>query len=220
MKPLKAQAIYHPGVKAGVENKVLRNTYLLLSMTLLFSTLTAGIAVAANVPHPGLLITLAGYFGLLFLTNKFRNSIYGVVCVFALTGFMGLTLGPIISSYWAMAPQVVMQALGATSVIFIGLSAYAATTKRDFSFMASFLFAGILVGFCAGLGAILFQLPALSLVVSTLFVLLMSGMILFETQQIVRGGETNYIMATVALFVTIFNLFTSLLHLLGFAQGE
>jgi len=198
-------------------NKVLRNTYVLLSMTLLFSALSAGISMALQLPHPGLLLTLVGYFGLLFATTRFRNSGWGLVCVFALTGFMGYTLGPILNAYLALpnGGQLVMTAMGATGVIFLGMSGYALVSRRDFSFMGSFLLVGILVGFLAGLGAVLFEMPALSLAVSAMFVLLMSGLILYETSNIVRGGETNYIMATVTLFVSIFNLFTSLLHLLG-----
>jgi len=203
-------------------HKVLRNTYALLSMTLLFSALTAGVSMALGLPHPGLLLTLAGYFGLLFATSHFRNSGLGLVFVFALTGFMGFTLGPILSAYLALANggQLIMTAMGATGAIFLGLSGYALVSRRDFSFMGSFLLVGILVGFLAGLGAILFEMPALSLAVSAVFVLLMSGLILYETSNIVHGGETNYIMATVTLFVSIFNLFTSLLHLLGFAGGQ
>lgn len=203
-------------------NKVLRNTYVLLSMTLLFSALNAGISMALNLPHPGLLLTLAGYFGLLFATTRFRNSGWGLVFVFALTGFMGYTLGPMLNAYLALANggQLVMTALGATGAIFLGLSGYALVSRRDFSFMGSFLMVGILLGFLAGLGAFLFEIPALSLAVSAMFVLLMSGLILYETSNIVRGGETNYIMATVTLFVSIFNLFTSLLHLLGFLGGD
>jgi modulator of FtsH protease len=203
-------------------NKVLRNTYVLLSMTLLFSAVTAGVSMALNLPHPGLLLTLVGYFGLLFATSRFRNSGWGLVFVFALTGFMGYTLGPILNAYMALANggQVVMTAMGATGAIFLGLSGYAMVSRRDFSFMGSFLMVGILLGFLAGLGAILFEIPALSLAVSAMFVLLMSGLILYETSNIVHGGETNYIMATVTLFVSIFNLFTSLLHLLGFMGGE
>ncbi len=202
--------------------KVLRNTYALLSMTLLFSGLTAGISMALNLPHPGLILTLVGYFGLLFATAKFRNSGLGLVFVFALTGFMGYTLGPILSAYLAMANggQLVMTAMGATGTIFLALSGYALVSRRDFSFMGSFLMVGILVGFLAAIGAILFNMPALSLAVSAMFVLLMSGLILWETSNIIHGGETNYIMATVTLFVAIFNLFTSLLHLLGFMNGE
>ena len=203
-------------------NKVLSNTYALLSMTLLFSAVTAGISMALNLPHPGLLLTLVGYFGLLFATARFRNSGLGLVFVFALTGFMGYTLGPILNAYLALANggQLVATTMGATGAIFLGMSGYALVSRRDFSFMGSFLMVGILVGFVAGVGAILFEIPALSLAVSAVFVLLMSGLILYETSNIVHGGETNYIMATVTLFVSIFNLFTSLLHLLGFMGGQ
>ena len=203
-------------------NKVIRNTYLLLSMTLLFSALTAGTSMALNLPHPGLLLTLAGYFGLLFATAKFRNSSLGLAFVFALTGFMGYTLGPILNAYLALpnGGQIVMTAMGATGAIFLGLSGYALTTRKDFSFMGGFLMVGILVAFMAGLGAVFFEIPGLSLAVSSMFVLLMAGLILYETSNIIHGGETNYIMATVTLFVAIFNLFTSLLHLLGFMNGE
>ncbi len=202
-------------------NRVIRNTYILLSMTLLFSALAAGIAMTLNLPHPGLLLTLGGYFGLLFATTKYRNSSLGLVCVFALTGFMGYTLGPMLNAYLAMANggEIVMTAMGTTGVIFLGLSGYALTSRRDFSFMGSFLLAGILLAFLAGLGALFFAIPTLSLVVSSLFVLLMAGLILYETSNIIHGGETNYIMATVTLYVSIFNLFTSLLHLLGFMNG-
>ena len=203
-------------------NKVIRNTYTLLSMTLLFSALTAGASMALNLPHPGLLLTLGGYFGLLFLTAKFRDSAAGLGFVFALTGFMGYTLGPILNTYLALpnGSQLVMTAMGGTGVIFLGLSGYALTTRKNFSFMGGFLLTGILVGFLAGLGAMIFEMPGLSLAVSAMFVLLMSGLILYETSNIIHGGETNYIMATVTLFVSIFNLFTSLLHLLGAMRGE
>jgi len=204
-------------------NKMLKNTYMLLSMTLLFSALTAGASMYFNLPHPGLIITMVGYFGLLFLTSKFSNSGLGLVLVFALTGFMGLTLGPIISMYinnFSNGTELVMTALGATGVIFLGLSGYALTTRKDFSFMGGFLMVGILVAFLAGLGAFFFQMPALSLAVSAMFVLLMSGLILYQTSEIVHGGETNYILATVTLYVSIYNLFTSLLHLLGAISGD
>ena len=203
-------------------NKVVRNTYMLLSMTLLFSALTAGVSMALNLPHPGLLLTLGGYFGLLFATSKFRNSSLGLAFVFALTGFMGYTLGPILNAYLALpnGGQVVMTAMGATGAIFLGLSGYALTTRKDFSFMGGFLMVGILVAFLAGLGPVFFEMPGLSLAVSAMFVLLMSGLILYETSSIIHGGETNYIMATVTLYVSIFNLFTSLLHLLGFMNRD
>jgi len=203
-------------------NKVLRNTYTLLSMTLMFSALAAGGSMALNLPHPGLLLTLGGYFGLLFLTTKFRDSGLGIAFVFALTGFMGYTLGPILNSYIALTNggQIVMTAMGGTGAIFLGLSGYALTSRKDFSFMGGFLIAGILVAFMAGLGAMIFEMPVLSLAVSSMFILLMAGLILYETSNIIHGGETNYIMATVTLYVSIFNLLTSLLHLLGFMGGE
>ena len=203
--------------------RVLHNTWNLLALTLLFSAGTAALSMVNNWPHPGLLITLAGYFGLLFATQALRNSVWGIVTTFALTGFMGLTIGPIISAYTTMfsnGSEIVMAAMGTTGVAFIGLSGFAMVTKKDFSFMGPMLFVGILVAFVAGLLAYFFSMPALSLAVSGMFALLMCGLILFQTQQIVRGGETNYIMATVTLFVSIYNLFLSLLHLFGFFFGE
>lgn len=203
-------------------NKLLRNTYSLLAMTLVFSAMTAGLSMALNLPHPGILLTLIGYFGLLFLTAKLRNSVWGLASVFALTGFMGFTLGPIVNMYLGLpnGSQIVMQALGGTGIIFFALSAYAVKSQKDFSFMGGFLFVGILVAFLAGLAAFFFEMPGLSLAVSAMFVLLMAGLILYETSQIVNGGETNYIMATVTLYVSIYNLFTSLLHLLGAFSGD
>ena len=222
MHPQQSTAIRHEQ-SAISTNKVLRNTYWLLSLTLLFSAMTAGIAMQLNLPHPGLLITLIGYFGLLFLTHKLSNSAWGLMAVFALTGFMGYTLGPIINAYigaFSNGHQLVMQAFAGTAAIFIGLSFYAVTTKKDFSFMGGFLMAGILVAFLAGLGAVFFSIPALSLAVSAAFVLLMSGLILYETSNIIHGGETNYILATVTLYVSIYNLFLSLLQLLAAFSGE
>lgn len=203
-------------------NTVIRNTYLLLAMTLGFSAVTAGAAMALELPHPGLIITLVGYFGLLFLTAKFRNSALGLVWVFALTGFMGYTLGPILGMYLKLpnGPQLVMNALGATAITFLGLSAYAISSRKNFSFMGGFLAAGILVAFLAGLGAVFFEIQGLALAVSAMFVLLMAGLILYQTSEIIHGGETNYIMATVTLYVAIYNLFTSLLHLLGVMGGD
>jgi modulator of FtsH protease len=204
-------------------NKVLRNTYMLLAATLAFSALTAGISIALNLPHPGLLITLVGYFGLLFATTATRNSGWGIFFVFALTGFMGLTLGPIISAYLKFLPhggQVVMTAFGITAATFVGLSAYAIRSGKDFSFLGGFLTVGILGAFLLGLVAIFFHLPTLSLAVSGMFVLAMGGLILFETSQIIRGGETNYVMATVTLYISIYNLFLSLLQLLGVMSDD
>lgn len=203
-------------------HRVLRNTYWLLSLTLLFSAGVAGTAAALKLPHPGLVLTLVGYFGLLFLATRFRNSAWGLAFVFGLTGFMGYTLGPIVARYLALpgGQQIVMLALGGTAAVFLGLSAYALVSRRDFGFLGGFLMAGILVAFLAGLAAIFFQIPALSLAISAVVVLLMAGLILYETSQIVHGGETNYILATVNLYVAIYNLFLSLLSLLGFANGS
>ena len=195
---------------------------MLLSMTLLFSAAMAGVSIALNLPHPGIIITLVGYLGLLFLTYKLKNSAWGLLSVFGLTGFMGITLGPIISHYLSLpnGGQVVMSAMGATGALFLGLSAYALTTRKDFSFMGGFLFVGVMVAFLAGLGAIFFEMPMLALAVSGMFVLLASGLILYETSQLIHGGETNYIIATVSLYVSIYNLFASLLHIFGATSGD
>lgn len=212
-----------PSQGAIATNKVIKNTFALLSMTLLFSALTAGISMAYNWPHPGMILTLVGFFGLLFLTAKTANSAWGLLSVFALTGFMGITLGPILNMYLTMfsnGHELIMLAMGGTGVIFLGLSGYALTTRKDFSFMGGFLMVGILVAFLAGIGAAIFEMPGLSLAVSAMFVLLMSGMILYEVSNIVHGGETNYIMATVSLYVSIYNLFLSLLQLLGAFAGD
>lgn len=207
------------GVERTAEaNRMIRNTYGLLSLTLLLSAATAGFAMLSGAQPLNIWVTLGGFFGLLFLTNYLRDSVWGLAAVFALTGFMGYTLGPIIGLYLGLpnGPQIVMTAMGGTAAIFLGLSAYAITTQRDFSFMRGFLFAGILVAFLAAIAAYFLSMPGLSLAVSVMFVLLMSGLILYQTSEIVNGGETNYIMATVTLYVAIYNLFTSLLHLLGF----
>ena len=221
----RAQAIALPrgGVDSSLAtNKVIRNTYLLLSLTLAFAAVAAGVSVALKLPHPGLLLTLGGYFGLLFAVHKLQDSGWGILAVFGLTGFMGYTLGPIIGRYLGLpnGGEVVMQALGATAVLFVGLSGYALATRKDFSFMGGFLTVGVLVAFVAGLAAVFFEIPALSLTVSAAFVLLMSGLILYETSNIIHGGETNYVLATVTLFVSIFNLFTSLLQLFGVMGRE
>lgn len=225
MNPTNNIALQTSATGAGsvlATNKVIRNTYLLLSMTLAFSALTAWASMAMGLPRAGMILTLAGYFGLLFLTTKFRNSGLGIAFVFALTGFMGYTLGPILSQYLKLpnGGEIVMTAFAATAAIFVALSGYALTSRRDFSFMGGFLTAGILVAFLASLGAMFFAIPALSLAVSAVFVLLMSGLILHETSNIIHGGETNYVMATVTLFVAIFNLFISLLQLLGFVSNN
>lgn len=218
---------YRTGTLAGDASllgthRVLRNTYALLGLTLLFSAVVASLSTALALPAPGLLLTLGGFFGLFFLTAKLANSGWGLLSVFGLTGFMGYTLGPVLSRTLALQDggMIVAMALGGTAVIFFALSAWVLATKRDFSFMGGFLFVGMVVAFLAGLGAMFFQVPGLALVVSAVVVLLMAGMILYETSNIIHGGETNYIMATVSLYVSIYNLFTSLLSLLGMGGND
>ena len=204
-------------------NKLIRNTYTLLSMTLLFSAATATFALTTNAPYLGPWLTLGIYFGLLMVTTSLRNSAWGLVSVFALTGFLGYSLGPLINAYLHMytnGSMLVGYAMGATGVIFLGLSGYALTSRRDFSYMGGFLAAGILIAFLAAVANIFFAIPALALVVSSLFGLLMAGLILWQTSAMVHGGETNYIMATVTLYVALFNLFTSLLQILGVFAGD
>lgn len=203
-------------------NKVLRNTYALLSATLLFSAATAALSISHNMPPLNPFITLLGYFGLLFLANALRNSSMGILAVFALTGFMGYTLGPILNLYLHQVngQQLVFQALAGTGTIFIVLSAYALISKKDFSYMTGFLLVGMMVAFLGSLAALFLHIPALTLAVSAAFVLLSSGIILLQTSQIIQGGETNYIMATITLYVSIYNLFISLLQLLSFFNNR
>jgi len=206
----------------GEVQRVLRNTYALLALTLLFSAGVAATTLALKLPAPGLVLTLVGYFGLLFAVHKLRNSGWALLAVFALTGFMGYTLGPLLARSLALpgGGQVVMMALAATGATFMALSAWVLTTRRDFSFMGGFLFAGMVIAILAGLGAVFLQMPALGLAVSAMVALLSAGLILFETSRIVNGGESNYVMATVGLFVSLFNLFTSLLALFGIGGGD
>jgi len=219
------RAIYGSPVQesALATNKVLRNTYLLLSMTLLFSAATAGASMVLNVPYFGPIVTLVGYFGLLFLTNKMRNSVGGIVCVFALTGFMGLTLGPILSSYLVSVPnggELIMTALGSTGIIFLSLSAYAIRSEKDFSFMSGFLMVGM-IGLLAVIVLGLFiDLSAFQMAISGGIVLLMGALILFQTSAIIHGGETNYVMATVSLYVSLYNMFLHLLMLFGMGGDD
>ncbi len=204
-------------------NKVLRNTFTLLAMTLLFSAITAGVSMALNVSYMVSLVSSVAALGMLwFVIPRTANSSLGLVAVFATTGLLGFGLGPILNHYLALpnGSQLVMTALGGTAVIFLGLAGYALTTRKNFRFMGAFLFVGIMVAFLAGIGAMIFNMPGLSLAVSAMFVLLMSGLILYQVSEIVHGGETNYILATVTLYVSIYNLFTSLLHLLGAFSGD
>ncbi|MCC5794667.1 MAG: Bax inhibitor-1/YccA family protein [Chromatiales bacterium] len=204
-------------------HRVLRNTYLLLAATLLFSAVMAGVSMAIGMPYLGPWVTLGGYFALLFLVHKTRNSSAGVISVFALTGFMGLTLGPILSFYLTAVPdggRLVLTALGTTGLAFVALSGYALASGKDFGFLRGF----VLVGLVALLGVILaslfLDLSAYSAAISGAIILLMGALILFQTGQIVHGGETNYILATVTLYVSIYNIFLSLLQLMGMGGND
>jgi modulator of FtsH protease len=204
-------------------NKVLRNTYGLLAMTLLFSAVTAGAAVTMGIERMNILVFFLGAYGLMFLVHKTANSALGLLSTFAFTGFMGFTLGPILSAYLTLpnGAALIMNALAMTGLTFIGLSAVALVTKKDFSFLSNFLMAGAIVLILAMVAAIVFQIPTLSLMVSAGFVLFASAAILYQTSEIVhRAGETNYILATITLYVSIYNLFVSLLALLGIMSSD
>ncbi|HAT7072065.1 TPA: BAX inhibitor (BI)-1/YccA family protein [Legionella pneumophila] len=204
-------------------NKVLRNTYLLLSLTFIFSALTAYVAFISGARPMNPLLMIVGVYGLMFLTQALRNSVWGLVSVFAFTGFLGYTIGPLLNYYitgFSNGPQIVATALGGTGMIFFALSGYALTTKKDFSYLGGFLFVGVMVALLAMIAGIFIQIPALQLVISAAFVLISSGLILLQTSAIIHEGETNYIMATIGLFVSIYNLFVSLLNLLSAFSGR
>lgn len=204
-------------------NKVLRNTYLLLGLTFLFSGFMAVLSLTSGARPMNPLLMIVGVYGLMFLTQALRNSVWGLVSVFAFTGFLGYTLGPLLSFYihnFSNGPQLIATALGGTGMIFFSLSAYALTTKKDFSFLSGFLFVGIMVALLAMIAGIFIQIPALQLAISAAFILISSGLILLQTSAIIHAGETNYISATVGLFVSIYNLFVSLLNLLSAFSGR
>jgi modulator of FtsH protease len=198
-------------------NKVLKNTYMLLSMTLAFSAVTASVSMAMGLSHMVALVMTLGAFGLLFVVNKKADQASGIYWIFAFTGLMGASLGPMLNYYAAMpnGGSLIFQALGGTALIFFALSGYALTSKKDFSFMGGFLMVGLIVALVAGIANIFFQIPALSLAVSAAIIMVMSGLILFDTSRIIHGGETNYIRATVSLYLNIYNIFVHLLSLLG-----
>lgn len=206
------------GVLTGsmsVENSVLKNTFMLLAATFAFSALMAGMAVVLGVSMINPWIMLGVYFGILILLHFNQNNGLGVLLCFALTGWLGFTLGPVLSAVLAVKPMVVLSAFIMATIMLVGLSAYAVISKRDFSFMGGFLTIGLLVAFVAGLIALFFEIAVLSLVVSAAFVVLSGGVILWQVSDIVHGGETNYVMATVTLFVSFYNIFVSLMNLLG-----
>ena len=220
VQALSAEAIQQSAIAT---NKVLRNTYLLLSMTLLFSAVTAGISMALALPPMTYLISVgAAMVAGIFVLPRTANSAAGIGVIFLITGALGLGLGPLLSMYLALpkGPEIVGTAMGGTGVIFLALSGYALTSNRDFSFMGGFLFAGFMVVLIAALANIFLAIPALSLAVSAGIIMLMSGFILFDTSRIINGGETNYIMATYGLYLSIFNIFINLLSLLGVMSDE
>lgn len=204
-------------------SKVLRQTYLLLSMTMIFSGIMAAVSMAINPGQMTGLLSSIGAIALIWLVlPRTANSAAGVAVVFAVTGLLGFGLGPTLNYYLALTNggQIVMTALGGTGVIFLGLSAYALTTRKDFSFLGGFLFVGFLVVLGAALLNIFFMIPALSLTISAAIILIMSGFILYDTSRIINGGETNYLYATVALYLNIYNIFISLLNILGAFSGD
>jgi modulator of FtsH protease len=198
-------------------NKVLRNTYSLLALTLLFSAFMAKLSMMYHFPQLGPFMFLGIFFALSYITHKLSNSGWGLVAVFALTGFLGLTLGPMLNYYLSSVAgsQTVMQALGGTAITFFAISAYAIKTEKDFSFLRGFIIVGFVVAILAMLAAYYLEITGLSLAVSTLFIVVSSALILYETNRIIRGGETNYITATVGLYVSIYNIFVRLTHILG-----
>ena len=200
--------------------KVLRSTYMLLGVTLAFSALMAGISMAINAPFFGLW-TLLPYIGCLWMVGKNKNNASGIAWVFALTGWMGFTLGPIISMYLAaVGSGPIMMALGSTALVFFAASAYVLTTRKNLNFMTGFLMTGILVAFVAAIANYFLQIPALAITISSVFAFLSAAIIMWQTSAIIHGGERNYISATVTLFVMIYNLFTSLLHIFGVMSDD
>ncbi|RWR01978.1 membrane protein [[Pantoea] beijingensis] len=202
-------------------NKVLRNTYFLLGMTLSFSALTATVSTVLALPAPGLILMLVGFYGLMFLTHKLANSPTGILAAFAFTGFLGYCLGPILNSFLSAGMgDVIGLALGGTALVFFCCSAYVLTTRKDMSFLGGMMMAGFVVLLVAVVANLFLQIPALHMAISALFILFSAGAILWETSNIIHGGETNYIRATVSLYVSLYNIFVSLLSILGFARNN
>ncbi|SFB15095.1 Bax inhibitor-1/YccA family protein [Azotobacter beijerinckii] len=203
-------------------SRVLRNTYGLLAMTLAFSGVVAYVAQQMKVAYPNIFVVLIGFYGLFFLTVKLRDSAWGLLSTFALTGFMGYTLGPILDRYLGMpnGGEVVSSAFAMTALVFVGLSAYVLTTRKDMSFLGGFITAGFFVLLGASLAGLFFEISGLQLAISAGFVLFSSACILFQTSEIIHGGERNYIMATISLYVSIYNLFVSLLQIFGIMSSD
>ena len=209
--------------QTATTNKLIRNTYMLLSMTLIFSAIMATVSVFLRLPGFTYLVSvIAGFILASFVLPRYANSSAGIGLVFLITGLLGLGLGPLLGMYLSLpnGSQTVGTALGGTGIIFLTLSGYALTTRRDFSFMGGFLMTGFIVVLVASLASIFLNMPALNLAISGAVVMLMSGFLLFQTSQMVNGQETNYILATVGLYITMFNIFVHLLQLIGFANND
>ncbi len=217
------RSLQAPTASVLATNKVIKNTYILLSATLLFSALMAGVSIVTAMPPMTYLISVIAAFVLgIFVLPKTAQSASGLGMIFLITGLLGFGLGALLTQYLALprGPEIVGLAMAGTGVIFLGLSGYALTTRKDFSFMGGFLIVGFLVVILAIVANLFLAIPALSLAISAAVILIMSGFILFDTSRIIHGGETNYIMATFSLYLSIFNIFIHLLHLLGFASDE
>ena len=216
-------SIVRTSSSAIATNKVLRNTYMLLSMSLLFSAFTAGVSMVMGMPPITYLLSVGGAFLLIWLAlPRYANKAGGLGVVFAITGLLGFGLGPLLNAYLALAngSQIIGTALGGTGLIFLALSGYALTSRRDFSFLGGFLFAGMMVILLAALANIFLAIPAMSLTISAAVIMIMSGFILYDTSRIIHGGETNYVMATVGLYLDLFNIFISLLQILGIVGSD
>ena len=202
-------------------HKVLRNTYFLLGLTMAFSAVVAYISMSLNLPYPNLIVLLVGFYGLLFVTNRLANSAWGILAAFAFTGFMGYTIGPILNMYVAIGMEdLIMLAFAGTAIVFFACSAYVLTTKKDMSFLSTAIFSLFIVLLLGIVASFFFQIPALAVGISALFVVFSTMTILYETSNIIHGGETNYIRATVSIYVSIYNLFISLLRLLSIFSSD
>ena len=202
-------------------HKVLRNTYFLLGLTMAFSAVVAYISMSLNLPYPNLIVLLVGFYGLLFVTNRLANSAWGILAAFAFTGFMGYTIGPILNIYVARGMEdLIMLAFAGTAIVFFACSAYVLTTKKDMSFLSTAIFSLFIVLLLGVVASFFFQIPALAVGISALFVVFSTMTILYETSNIIHGGETNYIRATVSIYVSIYNLFISLLRLLSIFSSD
>ena len=202
-------------------HKVLRNTYFLLGLTMAFSAVVAYISMSLNLPYPNFIVLLVGFYGLLFVTNRLANSAWGILAAFAFTGFMGYTIGPILNMYVARGMEdLIMLAFAGTAIVFFACSAYVLTTKKDMSFLSTAIFSLFIVLLLGIVASFFFQIPALAVGISALFVVFSTMTILYETSNIIHGGETNYIRATVSIYVSIYNLFISLLRLLSIFSSD